>query len=100
MEGQGQSCQPFLNSAAGMYICIQETGMANNTALSKIVAEVELLEYDERLRLLEALVSSLRRMSEKSAVRRSGDDLSGLLGIWRDRDIDLGKLRAAAWSRA
>ena len=67
-------------------------------AFEQLSAQVDMLSYAERIRLLDKIVRTLRTPAKTH--KKESSDFNAAFGLWKDRDISVEKIRAKAWGRS
>ena len=63
----------------------------------KLYAQIDMLSYSERIRLLDKIVQTLH--APVKSPKKESSDFSAAFGLWKDRDISIEEIRAKAWGR-
>ena len=64
----------------------------------KLYAQIDMLSYAERIRLLGRIVQTLN-VPVKTRKKESSD-FTAAFGLWKGRDISIKEIRAKAWGRS
>ena len=67
-------------------------------AFEQLSAQVDMLSYAERIRLLDKIVKTLHKPVK--AHKREDSDFNAAFGLWKDRNISVEEIRNKAWGRS
>ena len=84
-----------------LYILINENNERRQNmselGFKKLYAQIDMLSYSERIRLLDKIVQTLHTPAKSP--KKESSDFSAAFGLWKDRDINIEEIRAKAWGR-
>ena len=63
----------------------------------QLVAQVDMLSYSERIRLLDKIVQTLHTPAKVH--KRDASDFGAAFGLWKDMDISVAEIRIKSWER-
>lgn len=66
-------------------------------AFKQLASKVDLLSYEEKIKLLDKIVGTLHAPVKTSKTKPA--NLSLAFGLWKERDISIEKIRTEAWGR-
>ncbi|MBQ7904959.1 MAG: hypothetical protein IJ361_04295 [Spirochaetaceae bacterium] len=69
----------------------------SDVAFNDLLTQIDMLSYNERLRLLDRIVCSL--YAPEKPVQKDSADFDLAFGLWKDREISVSEIRQKAWSR-
>ena len=64
----------------------------------KLYAQIDMLSYAERIRLLGRIVQTLH--APVKTRKKESSDFATAFGLWKDRDVSIEQIRAKAWGRS
>ena len=64
-------------------------------AFKQISSQVDMLSYDERIKLLGKIVQTLQ--SPAKTPDKESSDFDAVFGLWKDRSISVEEIRNKAW---
>ena len=67
-------------------------------AFEQLSAQVDMLSYAERIRLLDKIVQTLHK--PVNTHKKGSSDFNAAFGLWKDRNISIEKIRTKAWGRS
>ncbi|QTQ11312.1 hypothetical protein HRI96_03340 [Treponema parvum] len=67
-------------------------------AFKQLSAQIDMLSYDEKIRLLDKIVRTLH-MPVKTHERELSD-FNAAFGLWKDRTLSVEEIRTKSWSRS
>lgn len=70
----------------------------SGVAFAKFEQEVEMLSYNDRIKLLEKIIKTLGFENNKK-INTKLVDFDAAFGIWQDREVSLESIREKAWAR-
>jgi len=62
-------------------------------------SKINMLSFNDRLRLLEILAKTLQ-MDTASKARDDSEDFDMAFGIWKNKDVSIDSIRQKAWGRS
>ena len=67
-------------------------------AFKQLLAQVEMLSYAEKIRLLDKIVQTLHTSVKNH--KKESSDFKAAFGLWKDRNISIEEIRTKAWGRS
>lgn len=67
-------------------------------AFEQLLAQVDMLSYTEKIRLLDKIVKTLHKPVKTH--KREDSDFNTAFGLWKDRNISVEEIRNKAWGRS
>lgn len=67
-------------------------------AFKQISSQVDMLSYDERIKLLGKIIQTLQ--SPTKTPKKESSDFDTAFGLWKDRNISVEEIRNKGWSRS
>lgn len=67
-------------------------------AFKQLSAQVDMLSYAERIKLLDKIVQTLH--TPVKTHKREFSDFSTAFGLWKDRFLSVEEIRSKAWGRS
>ena len=67
-------------------------------AFKQISSQIDMLSYDERIKLLGKIVQTLQ--SPAKTPKKESSDFDSAFGLWKERNISVEEIRNKAWGRS
>ncbi|UTY32410.1 hypothetical protein [Treponema putidum] len=67
-------------------------------AFKQLSAQVDMLSYAERIKLLDKIVRTLHTPIKTH--KREFSDFNSAFGLWKDRPLSIEEIRCKAWGRS
>lgn len=67
-------------------------------AFKQISAQIDMLSYAERIKLLDKIVRTLH--TPVKTHKREFSDFNAAFGLWKDRSLSVEEIRTKAWERS
>ena len=67
-------------------------------AFKQLSAQVDMLSYAERIKLLDKIVRTLH--TPVKTHKREFSDFNAVFGLWKDRHLSVEEIRSKAWGRS
>ncbi len=67
-------------------------------AFKQLSAQIDMLSYAERIRLLDKIVQTLHYPVKHP--KKESSEFNAAFGLWKNRDISVEEIRAKAWGRS
>ena len=81
------------------YCILLEIGVPmSELAFNQLSAQVDMLSYAERIKLLDKIVRTLHTPVKPH--KKAFSDFSTAFGLWKDRSLSVEEIRSKAWGRS
>ena len=67
-------------------------------AFKQLSAQIDMLSYAERIKLLDRIIQTLNL--PKKVSKKESSDFNAAFGLWKDRNISIEEIRAKACGRS